>query len=139
MIINSKTEDIFFDLFAAVQYAERLNQHVNQIKEAILSLVRTYKIGPNLIKWASVYNAIAKLREKAMNQGAESLLRSPSDTFQFHTDCVCLLTGQSTVLLYIPLINPTIKIKLYKYLPSPLADISNGKTHLKTHPQAYLV
>ena len=65
LIINSNTEDIFFDLFAAVQYAERLNQHVNRIKEAILSLVRTNKIGPNLIKWASVHNTIAKLREKA--------------------------------------------------------------------------
>ena len=29
LVLNSKTEDIFFDLFSAVQYAERLNQHVN--------------------------------------------------------------------------------------------------------------
>ena len=112
LIINSKTEDIFFDLFAAVQYAERLNQHVNRIKEAILSLVRTNKIGPNLIKWTSVHNAIAKLREKAMNQGAELLLRSPSDIFQFHTDWVCLSTGLLTVLTHIPLIDPATKMKL---------------------------
>ena len=130
LILNSKTEDIFFDLFAAVQYAERLNQHVNRIQEAILSLVRTNKISPNLVKWTSIHNAIAKLREKAVNQGNELLLRSPSDIFQFHTDWVCLSTGQLTILTHIPLINPATKMKLYKYLPTPLADISNGKTHL---------
>ena len=83
-----------------------------------------------MIKWTSVHNAIAKLREKAINQGAELLLRSPSDIFQFHTDWVCLSTGLLTVLTHIPLINPTTKMKLYKYLPTPLADISDGKTHL---------
>ena len=37
-----------------------------------------------------------------------------------HTVWVCLSTSQLKVQTHIPLINPATKMKLYKYLPTPM-------------------
>ena len=58
------------------------------------------------------------------------VIRNPVDIFQFHSDWVCFQDGRHIILTHVPLISPTTKMKLYKYLPTPLADIIEGGTHL---------
>ena len=119
MLIGLKTESTFFDLYAASTYASSLTRHVKEIQEGLFTLLNQNKLHPNLVTWKETSDAIRALRVKALNMGKELLLENDNDIFQLKCDFVAFEDGSVSVLLHIPLISPSDRMQLYKFVPSP--------------------
>ena len=74
LIMEIRTQDIFYDMFAASTYALSLEKLLKDINEGLYTLMQSNKLHPNLIDWSELAKAIYRLRKKAIKSSKELLL-----------------------------------------------------------------
>ena len=62
LIMGIRTQDSFYDMFAASTYALSLEKHVKDINEGLYTLMQSNKLHPNFIDWSELAKAIERLR-----------------------------------------------------------------------------
>ena len=120
-------------MFAASTYANPLAKHVRDINEGLYTLLQSNKLHPNLITWTEMAKAIDRLRKKAIKNSKELLLQNNADVFQLKTDFVAHPHGIIHVLIHIPVVDISSKLKLYQHVPTP---IDSGKYQIAIDDQA---
>ena len=133
LILGIRTQDIFYDMFATSTYANSLAKHVRDINEGLYTLLQSNKLHPNLITWTEMAKAIDRLRKKAIENSKELLLQNNADVFQLKTDFVAHPHGIIHVLIHIPVVDISSKLKLYQHVPTP---IDSGKYQIAIDDQA---
>ena len=96
-----------------------MTRHIKEIQAGLFTLLNPNKLHPNLAAWKETSDAIKALRVKAINMGKELLLENGNDVFQLKCDFGAFDNGSVSVLLHIPLISSSDRIRLYKFVPSP--------------------
>ena len=74
-----RTQDVFFDMFAASTYANSLAKHVKDINEGLYTLMQSNRLHPNLMNWSKLAKAIERLQRKAIRNSKELLLQNSAD------------------------------------------------------------
>ena len=133
LIMGIRTQDLFYDMFAASTYALSLQKHVKDINEGLYTLMQSNKLHPNLIDWSELAKAIERLRKMAIKSSKELLLENNSDIFQLKTDFVALPEGIIHILVHIPVVDISSKLKLFQHIPTP---ITAGKYQMAVDDRA---
>ena len=133
LIMGIRTQDLFYDMFAASTYALSLQKHVKDINEGLYTLLQSNKLHPNLIDWSELSKAIERLRKKAIKSSKELLLENNADVFQLKTDFVARPEGIIYVLVHIPVVDISSKLKLFQHIPTP---ITAGKYQIAVDDRA---
>ena len=120
LIMGIRTQDIFYDMFATSTYSLSLAKHVKDINEGLYTLMQSNKLHPNLIDWSELAKAIERLRKMAIKSSKELLLENNSDVFQLKTDFVARPEGIIHVLVHIPVVDISSKLKLFQHIPTPI-------------------
>ena len=119
MLLGIRTESTFFDIFGASTFANSLSRHVKDIQTGLFTLLTTNKLHPNLVSWGEAKEGISKWRQLALNHGKELLLENDEDLFQLKSSFVAWRHGIVSILVHIPAINPSSKLRLYKFYALP--------------------
>ena len=133
LIMGIRTQDLFYDMFAASTYALSLQKHVKDINEGLYTLLQSNKLHPNLIDWSELAKAIDRLRKMAIKSSKELLLENNADVFQLKTDFVARPEGIIHVLVHIPVVDISSKLKLFQHIPTP---ITAGKYQIAVDDRA---
>ena len=119
MILGIQTEYTFFDMFGASTYANSLSRHIRDIQNGLFTLLTSNKLHPNLVSWGEAKEGISKLRKIAMKHGKELMLENDEDLFQLKSSFVAWKHGIVSILVHIPAITPSSKLRLYKFYGLP--------------------
>ena len=137
LVLGIQQQDIFSDVFACAQFADNLSKHVVTIKNGLMMLLNN-RLSPNLVTYKELNSALGKMRNKAFKTGKALMLKNLADVFQYHADFVSFDTGRITALVHLPLYLPQNKLRLYKYLPTPIASIGDKTQILLSAKETYI-
>ena len=115
LVMGIRTQDIFFDMFAMATYANFLSRHVREINDGLYTLLHSSKLHPKLINWSELAKALDKLRKKAVQNSKELLLQNNADISQLQTDFVAHPKGIIHILVHIPIVDISSKLKLLSF------------------------
>lgn len=74
------------------------------------------KLHLNLIDWSESAKAIDRLRKKVIKSFKELLLQNNADVFQLNPDFVARPEGIIYVLVHIPVVDTSSKVKLFQHI-----------------------
>lgn len=133
LIIGIRTQDIFYDMFTASTYALSLQKHVKDINEGLYTLMQSNKLHPKFIDWSELTKEIERLRKMAIKSSKEHLFEKNADAFQLKTDFVTRPEGIIHVLVHIPVVDISSKLKSFQHIPTP---INTGKSKMAVDDRA---
>ena len=61
MIMRIRSQDVFFDMFAASTYSNSLAKHVKDINKGLYTLIQSNRLHPSLVNWSKLAKAIDRL------------------------------------------------------------------------------